>query len=67
MNNILVAVDYVSKWVDAVEHPNNEVQSVTTFLKKNIFLNLVLIMLLLVMEGQISIIGYLSLCSINMV
>ena len=37
MKNILVAVDYVSKWVEAVALPNNEGKSVTAFLKKNIF------------------------------
>ena len=37
MKHILVAVDYVSKWVEAIELPNNEGNSVTTFLKKNIF------------------------------
>lgn len=34
---ILVAVDYVSKWVEAIALPNNEAKSVVTFLKKNIF------------------------------
>ncbi|XP_070020527.1 uncharacterized protein [Nicotiana sylvestris] len=34
---ILVAVDYVSKWVEAIAFPNNEARSVVTFLKKNIF------------------------------
>ncbi|XP_070040599.1 uncharacterized protein [Nicotiana tomentosiformis] len=34
---ILVAVDYVSKWVEAIALPNNEVRSVMAFLKKNIF------------------------------
>ncbi|XP_070057088.1 uncharacterized protein [Nicotiana tomentosiformis] len=34
---ILVVVDYVSKWVEAIALPNNEARSVTTFLKKNIF------------------------------
>jgi len=37
MKYILVAVDYVSKWVEAVALPNNEGKSVTAFLKKNIF------------------------------
>ncbi|XP_070008311.1 uncharacterized protein [Nicotiana sylvestris] len=32
-----LAVDYVSKWVEAVALPNNEVRSVVAFLKKNIF------------------------------
>ncbi|XP_070054630.1 uncharacterized protein [Nicotiana tomentosiformis] len=34
---ILVAVDYVSKWVEAVALPNNEARSVVAFLNKNIF------------------------------
>ncbi|XP_059315789.1 uncharacterized protein LOC132066500 [Lycium ferocissimum] len=34
---ILVAVDYVSKWVKSVALPNNEGGSVTAFLKKYIF------------------------------
>ncbi|XP_060177803.1 uncharacterized protein LOC132607738 [Lycium barbarum] len=34
---ILVAVDYVSKWVEAVALPNNEGRSVTAFLKRVIF------------------------------
>ncbi|XP_070055224.1 uncharacterized protein [Nicotiana tomentosiformis] len=34
---ILVAVDYMSKWVEVVALPNNESRSVVAFLKKNIF------------------------------
>ncbi|XP_070050396.1 uncharacterized protein [Nicotiana tomentosiformis] len=34
---ILVAVDYVSKWVKAVALPTNDAKGVTSFLKKNIF------------------------------
>ncbi|CAL2240363.1 unnamed protein product [Prunus armeniaca] len=34
---ILVAVDYVSKWVEAVALPTNDAKSVLGFLKKNIF------------------------------
>ncbi|XP_070039634.1 uncharacterized protein [Nicotiana tomentosiformis] len=34
---ILVAVDYVSKWVETIALPNNEARSVLAFLKKNIF------------------------------
>ncbi|XP_075079983.1 uncharacterized protein LOC142165301 [Nicotiana tabacum] len=33
---ILVAVDYVSKWVEAVALPTNDAKGVTGFLKKNI-------------------------------
>ncbi|XP_059277891.1 uncharacterized protein LOC132032118 [Lycium ferocissimum] len=36
MRYILVAVDYMSKWV-SVALPNNDGKSVTNFLKKNIF------------------------------
>lgn len=34
---ILVVVDYMSKWVEAVALPTNGARSVTKFLKKNIF------------------------------
>ncbi|XP_070029248.1 uncharacterized protein [Nicotiana sylvestris] len=34
---ILVAVDYVSKWVEAMAFPSNEARSVIAFLKKSIF------------------------------
>ncbi|KAI5336095.1 hypothetical protein L3X38_026229 [Prunus dulcis] len=34
---ILVAVDYVSKWVEAVALPTNDAKSVLGFLRKNIF------------------------------
>jgi len=34
---ILVVVDYVSKWVEAVAAPKNDVKTVVKFLKKNIF------------------------------
>ena len=37
MKYILEAIDYVSKWVEAIALENNEGKSVTTFLKKNIF------------------------------
>ncbi|XP_059288159.1 uncharacterized protein LOC132041464 [Lycium ferocissimum] len=37
MRYILVAIDYMSKWVEAVALPNNDGKSVTNFLKKNIF------------------------------
>nr|XP_009788355.1 PREDICTED: uncharacterized protein LOC104236173 [Nicotiana sylvestris] len=35
---ILLAVDYVSKWVEAMAFPNNKARSVVAFLKKNIFI-----------------------------
>jgi len=34
---ILVGVDYVSKWVEAVATPTNEARVITKFLRKNIF------------------------------
>ena len=34
---ILVAVDYISKWVEAVASPTNDSKIVLKFLKKNIF------------------------------
>ncbi|XP_069150303.1 uncharacterized protein [Solanum lycopersicum] len=37
MKYILVAVDYVPKWVEAITLVNNEGNSITAFLKKNIF------------------------------
>ena len=37
MKYILVAVDYVSKWFEAIALVNNEGKSVTAFLKKKIF------------------------------
>lgn len=37
MKYIIVAVDYVEKWVEAIALPNNEGKSVTVFLKENIF------------------------------
>ena len=37
MKYILLAVDYMSKWVEVIAFVNNEGKSVTVFLKKNIF------------------------------
>jgi len=34
---ILVVVDYVSKWVEAIATPTNDTKVVIKFLKKNIF------------------------------
>ncbi|XP_050920322.1 uncharacterized protein LOC127137959 [Lathyrus oleraceus] len=38
-NYILVAVDYVSKWVEAVALPTNDAKVVVKFLKENIFVS----------------------------
>ena len=40
MKYILVAVDYVSKWVEAIALANNEGKSVTAFLKKEYILSI---------------------------
>ena len=39
MKYILVAVDYVSKWVEDIALANNEGKSVTSFLKKEYILS----------------------------
>ena len=36
--NIIVAVDYTSKWVKAIASPTNDSKVVIKFLKKNIFI-----------------------------
>ena len=35
---ILLAVDYVSKWVEAITTPTNDAKVVVKFLSKNIFI-----------------------------
>ncbi|MCI52784.1 protein NYNRIN-like, partial [Trifolium medium] len=35
--NILVCVDYVTKWVEAMACKANDAKTVVTFLKKNVF------------------------------
>lgn len=35
--SILVAVNYVSMWVEAIAHPTNDAKVVVRFLKKHIF------------------------------
>ena len=37
---ILVAVDYVSKWVEAMATARNDAKTMVKFIKKNIFLDL---------------------------
>lgn len=59
MKYILVEVDYVSKWVEAVAPSNNEGSSVIIFMKKTYSLDLVLHGLSLLMVGPIFIIMYL--------
>ena len=50
---ILVAMDYVSKWVEATTLPTNDAKAVVKFLQKNIFSRFVLLELLLVMKEYI--------------
>ena len=50
---ILVAVDYVSKWVEETALPNNKGKSVTSFLKKNIF-SIFCITRAIIIDGGIS-------------
>ena len=40
LQNIIVVVDYVSKWVEAVATPRNDAKVVVKFIKKNILLDL---------------------------
>ena len=49
-NYILAAVDYVSKWVEAIALANNERKSVTAFLKK-------IYSLVLAPQGQLLVMG----------
>ena len=50
MNYILVAVDYVSKWVEAIALTKNEGKSVTAFLKK-------IYSIVLAPQGQLLVMG----------
>ena len=45
---ILMAVDYVSKWVEAIALPNNKASCVVRFVKRFIFTCFVFLVLLLV-------------------
>lgn len=58
MRFILVEVDYVYKYVEAVVLPNNEERGDTAFLKKHIFVDLGFRVLLSLMVGRISTISY---------
>ena len=51
---ILLAVDYVSKWVEAIPTRSNDNKVVLRFLKENIFLDLAHLGLSLVTKGRIS-------------
>ncbi|XP_070014308.1 uncharacterized protein [Nicotiana sylvestris] len=58
---ILVAVDYVSKWVEAVAFPSNEARSVVAFIKKSIFTSRGLIVGLTgceMLQGYVDTIGH---------
>ena len=50
---IIVAVDYVSKWVEAAALPTNDAKTVVVFLQKIFFPDLALLEQLLVMKAHI--------------
>ena len=49
---ILLAVDYVSKWVEAVATPNNDAKTVTKFLHRNIFTRFGTLRAIISVEGS---------------
>ena len=53
-NYILVTVDYVSKWVEAIATQTNDPKVVMKLIKRTIFLDLVFLGPLQVMRGHIS-------------
>ena len=50
---ILVAVDYISKWVEAAAFPTNDAKTVVAFLQKMFFQGLALVEQLSVMKAHI--------------
>ena len=42
---ILMVVDYISKWMEAIASPTNDAKVVIKFLKKNIFTRFVMLVL----------------------
>ena len=54
---ILLAVDYVSKWVEVISSKTNDVKVVAKFLRENIFVKFGMPALLLVIRAPISIMG----------
>ena len=59
---ILLAVDYVSKWVEAIPKRTNDYKVVLKFLKEHIFLALECLAQSLVMVGSIFVITLLRIC-----
>ena len=59
---ILLAVDYVSKWVEAIPTRTNDHKVVFKFLKEHIFLALECLAQSLVMVGSIFVIALLIIC-----
>ena len=49
---ILVVVDYVSKWVEAIAAPKNDAKTVIKFLKKNSFSSFGVLRVLISDEGS---------------
>ena len=62
--NILLAIDYVSEWVEAIPTRTNDHKFVLKFLKEHIFFFLALECLVqsLVMVGSIFVIDLLKIC-----
>ena len=62
---ILVAVDYVSKWVEAVATPRNDAKAVVKFIKKNIFARFRVPRILIMMVVRIFVMLSFKRCRIN--
>lgn len=63
---ILVAVDYVSKWVEATTTQSNDSRVVMRFVKKNIFSRFGVLRAIISDEGSHFVTGHLRLCLRNM-
>ena len=59
---ILMVVDYVSKWVEAIPMRTNDHKVVLKFLKEHIFLSLEFLVQSLVIVGSIFVIDHLKIC-----
>jgi len=59
---ILLVVDYVSKWVEAIATSNNDARVVMSFVRSNIFCKFVIPRAIISDQGTHSIISYLRTC-----
>ena len=62
---ILLAVDYLSKWVEAIATQKNDAKTVVQFVHKNIFTRFGTPVVLSVIKGAISVIEFLLHCLTN--